>query len=125
MTSVRSVMLHAYDDGHWPEDAVNIIHYRFPVHKPIHVKIDITYISVAGGYLDVDDEHVEFSEIWAAGVRIVDYTVFPVPGIPSTRYTPKSWGFDSKSIELPCIAVTFALVAKFCEVYARGTIFLL
>jgi hypothetical protein len=122
--TIESVMLHAESDG--DEPFVNITHYDFPMHASVHAEINITYISVAGSWLDVDDVHVEFSKIWAAGVRIVDYTLVIPDRDHTFRFipviTPKLWSETSINCPLFCNGVTFALVAKSCEVYARGTI---
>ena len=125
MTSIKSIVLHAYSIG--DEPSVDIAPWSFPM-QSIHAEINITYISVAG--LAINDDAV--SKQWIVGVRIVDYTLllpFPTPSGIDFRWinvpTPKLWSKTHFSSPFLCSGVTFALVAKSCEVYARGTIFAL
>lgn len=125
MTSIESIVLHAYSNG--DEPSVDIAPWNFPMQQ-IHAEINITYISVAG--LAINEGSV--SKQWIAGVRIVDYTLLlPIPTRSGMEFrwfkipTPKLWSKTHFSSPFLCSAVTFALVAKSCEVYARGTIFAL
>lgn len=127
MTIVGKIILHAFSVAEEP--SVDIAYYSFPVQQ-IYAEINITYISVAGfGPID----GAALSKQWIAGVRIRDYTLLmpvetPPYGILGHKFvnilTPKEWSKSSiLTRPFKCAGVTFALLAKFCEVYARGTIF--
>ena len=123
MTIVGKIILHAYSVAEEP--AIDIAYYSFPVQQ-IYAEINITYISVAG-YGPING--TALSKQWIAGVRIRDYTLLiPVITPPYVQklniLTPKEWSKTSiLTRPFLCAGVTFALLAKFCEVYARGTIF--